>query len=103
MCTVRLGNHAALHQGEVLPGNWVTTIPIPAHDSFTDAMANITNPDGLWARSSAADPDWVTCDNPALETALSDHYGCPIGQPDGTAEPFPRPPDGLEPFTSITY
>jgi hypothetical protein len=98
MCTVRLGNRAALHQGEILPGNRVTTIPIPAHDSLTDAMANITKPDALWARSSAADPTWVTCDDPALEAALANHYGCPIGEPDTTTES----PDGLEPFAFIT-
>jgi hypothetical protein len=42
---------------------------------------------GLWVLHSAAPaPSWVESDNPDLEQALADHYGCPIGRPQESDE-----------------
>lgn len=80
MPIVRLGNHAALNNGAVLDGERITTIQPPDDDPHDERMRNITHADGLWARVSAAPPTWVECDDPELEQALAEHFGCRIGE-----------------------
>lgn len=84
MPTVRLGNSAALHRGEVLEGDRVTTLAIHDDDPLDTRMRTITHTDGLWPQVSASTPTWVSSDDPELEAALAEHYGCPIGEPDDT-------------------
>lgn len=81
MPTVRLGNTAALHQGQVLEGNRVTTVPFVDEDDLAMRVRTLTHSDGLWPRVSAAAPAWVTCDDPDLELAIAAHFSCPIGEP----------------------
>lgn len=87
MPIVRLGNHAALHNGRVVPGQQVTTVHVPDVDSHHDRMRTITHPDGLWNAVSDHDsPAWVCCDDEELEAALAAHYGCRVGGPDDYLE-----------------
>lgn len=83
MPVVRLGNHAALHEGKILGGNRVTTIPIYDEDDLPTRMRTITHADGLWPAVSAAPAVWVECDDAELGLALAAHFTCPIGEPDG--------------------
>lgn len=88
MPIVRLGNTACRARdsyGHVLQGNRVTTVPIYDEDLLADRMRTITHPDGLWPSESSAPAAWVESDDPELETALAEHFGCPIGQPDDWA------------------
>jgi hypothetical protein len=82
---VRLGNKAALDRGLPIEGNQVTEIGIFDDDPLTSRMRTIVHQDGLWPRHSDAPAAWVECDDPDLESALSSHFGCPVGMPDGWA------------------
>lgn len=95
---VLLGNSAAKeayrdadgllrHRG--LPGSRVTTIVIPGGYSLIEAVSAVTAQDGAWNHHSSGDdpsdstPDWVESDSGPLEQLLAEHFGCPIGRPDG--------------------
>lgn len=80
MPIVRLGNRAAVDNGQVLDGERVSTIVIPPEDSHDEQMRTIIHGDGLWARISAAPPSWVESDDPDLEAALAEHFNCRIGE-----------------------
>lgn len=90
MSTVQLGNNAAVHLGQVLPGNRVTTATIPDGYSLPEAVLAITadstqgaQNDGVWRSHSANPaPAWIEATDRALAQALADHYGCPIGRPE---------------------
>jgi len=84
MPTVRLGNKACLDRdssGATLDGNRVTDFTILDEDDLATRMRTLTHPDGLWPRHSSAPAAWVESDDPDLEKALAEHFGCPIGQP----------------------
>lgn len=90
MTVVRLGNPAAVHLGQVLPGRRVT-VACPLPEDLREAVQTIVadstqgaQTDGVW-RSHSADPApaWVESDWPELAQALANHYGCPVGQPAG--------------------
>jgi hypothetical protein len=40
----------------------------------------------LWPRMSVHPAAWVECDDAELEAALAEHFGCPVGMPDGWAQ-----------------
>lgn len=85
MPTVRMGNTACRARdghGRVLEGSRVTTIPFYDEDPLEMRVRTVTHPDGLWPSESNAPPAWVECDDPELQSALAEHYGCPVGQPD---------------------
>jgi hypothetical protein len=49
-----------------------------------ERVRTATHPDGHWSQLSSQPPAWVACDeDPALEAALAEHWGCPQGRPDG--------------------
>jgi len=81
MPTVRLGNKAALDRGQVIEGNQVTTMNVLDEDDLATRIRTITHADGLWPRMSSAPPAWVECDDPELEAALAEQFGCPVGRP----------------------
>lgn len=83
MPTVRLGNRAALDRGQILSGNRVTTVLIVDDDPLESRVRTVAHADGLWPTVSAAPPVWVTCEDPDLQAALADAFGCPVGQPEG--------------------
>lgn len=88
MPVVRLGNTACLDRdssGAVLGGNRVLDVTILDEDDTSTRMRTLTHEDGIWPRHSSAPAAWVESDDPALEAALSDHFGCPVGCPDGWA------------------
>lgn len=82
---VRLGNKQCLDRdssGAVLEGNRVTQFGnIHPEDDLPARMATLVGPDGLWPRHSSAPAAWVESDDPELEEALSEHFGCPVGEP----------------------
>lgn len=75
------------HRG--LPGSRVTTIVIPGGYSLIEAVSAVTAQDGAWNHHSSGDdpgdsqPDWVESDSDSLAQLLAEHFGCPIGRPDG--------------------
>lgn len=84
MPIVRLGNQASLDKdrwGRPLEGNRVTTITILDEDSTETRLRTILHDDGLWPRVSAAPAAWVASDDAELESALAEHFNCPIGEP----------------------
>lgn len=86
MPTVRLGNRAAIDRGQILDGNRVTTVQILDENDLWTRMRTITHADGLWPSMSVHPAAWVESDDPQLEAALSAHFGCPVGMPDGWAQ-----------------
>lgn len=86
MATAWLGNKAPLEldkAGNPLSGKLITKIGnIHEDDDLEAQMRTITHADGLWPRVSFAPAAWVECDDPKLEKALAEHFGCPIGRPD---------------------
>lgn len=76
-----LGNPAALDAGRQMEGHKVTEGSLPEAFTSEQRFNAITALDGIWRNHSGASaPTWVTCDDPELEQALSEHYGCPIGR-----------------------
>jgi hypothetical protein len=86
MAIAWLGNKAPLEldkSGNPLTGNLITKMGnIHPDDDLAAKMATLVGPDGLWPRASFAPAAWVECDDPELEQALAEHFGCPIGRPD---------------------
>lgn len=88
MPTVRLGNQACLDRdssGVILNGNRVTSFTILDEDDITTRMRTLVHPDGIWPRHSSAPAAWVESDDPDLEVALAEYFGCPVGCPVGWA------------------
>lgn len=84
---VRLGNPAALDGGRVIEGQQVTEVTIPDGYTSDQALATIRDGDGVWRNHSGASaPTWVESDDPDLAEAISTHYGCPVGRPNGEGE-----------------
>ena len=80
MPTVRLGNSSPVSD---LPGQLVTTVVFPPDEDLPTRMRTLTHADGLWRCHSTAPAAWVESDDPELEKAISQHFNCPIGRPDG--------------------
>ncbi len=90
---IYLGNRAAIDndpgpdQGAVLEGKFCTTVSPPVDATLADAFGDITLPNGIWARHSAAPPAWVAVDSDdakagaALADLLAAHFGCEIRTP----------------------
>jgi hypothetical protein len=79
---VQLGNIHPHYGGSPIPGPTVTTVTL---FGSTDI---ITDPNGgLWcAHSLDPAPAWVECpEEPAIAQAIADHYGCPVGAPEGVS------------------
>lgn len=66
-----------------LPGNRITSIQ--THDMTRAAMDDITRSNGVVANHFAdgTGPVWVESDSPLLAASIAEHYGCPVGRPDG--------------------
>jgi hypothetical protein len=61
----------------------VTTATIPLTRTFREAVRDIIHADGVWrAHSGDPSPAWVESDNEQLATAISEHFSCPVGQPE---------------------
>lgn len=58
-------------------GQQITTIHPPV-GAVEDQIAEIAT---AWRSHSAGFPAWVESDDPALEAALAEHFGCPVGCP----------------------
>lgn len=83
MRIVKLGNSAAIDRGKHLPGRRVTTVVIQDEASLPQRMRTITHADGIWPHHSWEPAAWVECDQDnELQTALAEHFDCPIGRPD---------------------
>lgn len=87
MPTVRLGNRSPLDpQGQLMPGPSVTTVVFPVDEDLPTRMRTLAHSDGFWVRHSAASASWVESDDAELETAIAQHFNCPIGRPTGEAQ-----------------
>ena len=84
----------------------VTTVSIPDPDaSVEDIVTSIAAQSqggltgGVWqSHSTALKPDWVWSDNPEVEKAIADRYGCARGVPDDVEEKyFTSTPPGVIP------
>lgn len=64
-------------------GYGVTTANIPDSVNLGNAFKTITDPGGVYAAHSDEAPAWVESDSDGLAMLLSEHYGCPIGEPAG--------------------
>lgn len=84
MSIVRMGNKAAIDTvtGRVLDSPQVTTFVVNDDDTFAHKMRDITHETGIWPRVSAAPAAWVESNDKELETALAEHFDCPVGQPE---------------------
>lgn len=82
MPLIRLGNSSAVDRGQPLPGNRVTTVQVRDEDDTETRVRTITHADGLWPRMSMAPAAWVECPGDSeLESALSEFFNCPVGEP----------------------
>lgn len=89
MPRVCLGNPYPIFNGTAVEDpTGITMVHVPDTKSVGDAVRDIAHDDGspnggLWRSHSARDkPSWVVCDeNPELEAAISEHFGCPAGRP----------------------
>lgn len=89
MPRVLLGNPAPVINGRVTSDpTGVTVVTIPDCKSIQDAVRDIGHDDGSahvglwWSHSGLAAPAWVSCDeNPELEDAVAQRFGCPAGRP----------------------
>ena len=89
MPNVYLGNPFPIFNGRpVADPTAITRVSVPDCKSLADAVRDIAHDNGdtnngLWlSHSAAAAPSWVECDeNPELEAALAQRFGCPIGRP----------------------
>jgi hypothetical protein len=62
-----------------------TFVAIPEGQPLQVMVRTITHEDGVWpAHTTGGDPVWVESDTTELAQALSEHYGCPIGRPEGS-------------------
>jgi len=88
---VKLGNIAAKEGSEgantkefkSLKGNRVTEVNLPKEFTLSSAFVAITSPTGVWANHSDKNPVWVESDSDGLAALLAEHFGCPVGQPEG--------------------
>jgi hypothetical protein len=93
---VQLGNPAPkeayrTEKGELrhreVDGARVTRIHIPETYTLIEAFAAVAAQDGAWNHHSAGEnpadtkPDWVECDDEALQALLEAHFGCKVGRP----------------------
>ena len=65
-------------------GQSTCVITLPADDdgwTHDERVRTVAHTDGHWTAHSSAPPAWVESDDPDLEAALADHFGCPVGQP----------------------
>ena len=89
MPRVYLGNPYPIFNGVAIADpTAMTMVHVPDLKSIRDAVRDIGHDDGtpnggLWRSHSARDiPTWVSCDeNPELEAAVAEHFGCPAGRP----------------------
>lgn len=95
--TVYLGNHQAvevLHvedgDGKIVgetrtpvDGKLCHVFTVPAEMPFLEAVTNMI---GAWRYHSDGQPMWVASTDPAIAAALSEHYGCPIREPEPETE-----------------
>lgn len=92
MPLVYLGNPYPIFNGHAVEDNTaITMVHVPDCKSVDDAVRDIAHDDGspnggLWRSHSARNiPSWVSCDeNPELESAIANHFGCPAGRPVAT-------------------
>lgn len=73
----RMGNSAPVHYSTTEGELW-TDIDFPDGISVDEAVVTVTDPNGVWVNQSLQRPLYVASDNPELELALSNFYGCEI-------------------------
>ena len=101
MPTVYLGNPFPIFNGRpVADPTAITKVSIPECKSLEHMVCDVVHDDGssntgLWRQHSALDaPAWVCCDdNPELETAIAEHFGCPAGRPGAELAHIDGPPE----------
>jgi hypothetical protein len=65
----------------------VTMIHIPDTYTLIEAFSVVAAQDGAWNHHSAGDnprdtkPDWIECDDSALQALLESHFACEVGRP----------------------
>lgn len=67
-------------------GERVMTVGFHRGTSVMEALRMVCDARGVWAAQSWAPPAWVESTNEGLALVLADHYGCPIGRPQGWGE-----------------
>jgi hypothetical protein len=67
----------------------MTRVHVPDNKTLDQMIRDIAHDDGtsnagLWySHSAAPSPSWVVCDdNPELEKAIAERFGCPVGRPE---------------------
>lgn len=65
-------------------GNTITRFNIPDNTKLSEALLVVV--DAFDNHHSDEPPAWVESDSEALALIISDHYGCPIGQPNSGGE-----------------
>lgn len=67
-------------------GQSTTEISLPADEegwTHDERVRTVAHEDGHWRAHSSKPPAWVESDDPELEAAFAEHFGCPVGRPAG--------------------
>jgi hypothetical protein len=67
-------------------GQHTTVMQLPPDEegwTHDERVRQAVHADGHWAKHSSRPPAWLECDDPDLQTALAEHWGCPVGEPTG--------------------